>query len=280
MKMCGKDSETKMSFKTPSKTVNLRMGKAKAAIETSKNKTVSETPRKNISEKPRKMKAPKKFSNDPLLSVKVFCSVCDTVYAMSGLRKHIAHKHKLTLTQYRIQFGEPRKQIIHLVHHSCNICKKTVLFDTDDISKHVTKFHKMSYTTYAKQYMEKGSGFSKSSSSPKTPSASKSSSPVPPTPTQSKNLKKKMSKAASTPSPKTSMKSSSPVLPPTPPATPPVNIKREPVEENVPSQTHMDNIGTPSPSSSTSLVLIQCDVCFKIFSKNIQLKVHKKKNHS
>ena len=169
MKMCGStDVESATSFKAPGKTVHLKMGQVKT-----------------ISEKPRKLKPRKRMSNDPHHQVKVFCAVCDQVYQMSGLRKHVAHKHGLTLTRYREMYGDLRKQIIQLVHHACVLCKQVLLLDTEDISKHVSKKHKMGYRTYATRHMEKGSGIIKESDAKSPPSKSNSTNqrkPIAPQP--------------------------------------------------------------------------------------------------
>ena len=338
MKMCGSTStasDSKMTFKTPAKFVNLKMG--------SKNHISSE--------KPKKMKAPKTLSNDPQLSVKVFCNVCDKVFQMSGLRKHVASRHSLNMTNYKKIYGDPRKQIIQLIYHPCNLCKKVMLFDTVDISKHVTKKHSLLFNVYSKLHMEKGSGIIKKSKpsessipvkpipsgahkkkitlapnpsnvnaslmakksqitrtnsvAPKTPASNKvqtekktqtvkksekppawrahNSKLLSPKPksgvtkakTVAKDPRSNRSNNSKVLSPKPDTKKTkpapaskpaSPVLPPTPPATPPF-IKSEQTEINV-------------PITNTNLVIIKCDVCFKQFSKNIQLKAHMKKNHS
>ena len=303
------------------------------------------------------MKGSRPMSNDPCLNVKVFCNVCDGVYQMSGLRKHIAHRHKMTKSAYIAGFGDIRKQIISLVYHACGICKKTMLLDTDIISKHTTKTHRIGYTAYAIKHMKKNSGlikkdknpaakiakkkpeagtpapqkyddkfwknilFKKNSVSPtnsSSPSSSKSQAPAssnlvskpltkvaPKTPAKrpspsdktpakrsspSKTVGKspvtetprpatRLSSRKSIPSPKPA--SSSPVLPPTPPATPPTPpiIKGEPVVKKEKEDVSMTKINSPS-SAKNQLVVIQCDICFKTFSKNIQLRAHTRKNHS
>ena len=306
-KMCGSGSmetDSKIAFTDPRKKVNLKMPHDKI-----------------VSENPRKMKPRRRMSNDPQQSVKVFCAVCDQVYQMSGLRKHVAHKHGLTLTRYREMYGDLRKQIIQLVHHACVLCKQVLLLDTEDISKHVSKKHKMGYRTYATRHMEKGSGIIKESDAKSPPSKSNSTNQrkpiaaqpkpsVPKTspPTASKTPKANLasrpvsnkssspssvSRSSPTPSRKKSAtrpssttaspsasRAASPLLPPTPPTTPPLlTVKTEPGVTSVKHEPMEAEEARPQPASTTSLVIIQCDVCFKIFSKNIQLKAHKKKNH-
>ena len=320
--MCGQRSTaTKMTFKTP-KPVNFKS--------------------QGFPEKNHKMKGSRPMSNDPCLNVKVFCNLCDGVYQMSGLRKHIAHRHKMTKSAYISGFGDIRKQIISLVYHSCGICKKTMLLDTDIISKHTTKKHKIGYTAYAGKYMRKNTGVirkekttavkvakeksSKTSSAPQSfgkefwqnilskksssttsnssASSNKSSTvskpvsrsspklapktpakkPSPPSkPVRKSPVTQTPRPAARTPSttkkttPSTKVAPSSPVLPPTPPATPPI-IKAEPVVKKEKEDIVMTDISTPAPVKN--LIVIQCEICSKTFSKNIQLRAHTRKNHS
>ena len=93
------------------------------------------------------------FSNDPAKSVKTFCCLCDQVVTVSGLRKHVKAHHKITLTQYKELYGDHRKQIIQLVYHRCAFCKKSILLDTDIMSKHLKKAHQASYKEYLVKYM-------------------------------------------------------------------------------------------------------------------------------
>ena len=248
-----------VEFKTPGKVVNLKMGGAK-----------------NESEKPRKMRGAKLFSNDPLMSVKVFCNLCDNVYAMSGLRKHLAHKHSMTATKYASLFGHPRKQIIQKIYHNCAICKEEMLLDTDFISRHTQKQHRLGYTSYTRHNMNKGSGLINGGDKTVGPVMRhfgwRSNPRRKPKP-QKQETQESSSMPEMTPAKKSS--SSALVMPPTPPATPP-NTDCVKVE---PEETPDILVDTPLPSSSTSLVIIQCDLCFKIFDKNIKLKAHKKKNH-
>ena len=321
--MCGQlSTASKMTFKTP-KPVNFKS--------------------QGIPENTHKMKGSRPKSNDPCLNVKVFCNLCDGVYQMSGLRKHIAHRHKMTKSAYIAAFGDLKKQIISLVYHSCGICKKTILLDTEIISKHTTKKHKIGYTAYAGKYMKKNSGLIKKenktsvkkvekkkpstatsapqsfgkefwqnilskksgsstsksvSSSSKSPAASKpvsKSSPklAPKTPakksmpaskparksplTQTPSPATRTMATSKKPTPSTKPRPSSPVLPPTPPATPPI-IKSEPVVKKEKEDIVMTDISTPAPVKN--LIVIQCEICSKTFSKNIQLRAHTRKNHS
>ena len=142
------------------------------------------------SEKARKMKPAKQLSADPLLSCRVFCNICDRLYFLSGLRKHVAHKHSITYTEYKLRHGgEPKRQIINTVYHPCRLCKKVVLLDTTELGKHL-KEHKLGYTQYVKEHMKKGSGLINSKTVPAcsstsrkvAPTQSKVKPPVPATP--------------------------------------------------------------------------------------------------
>ena len=93
------------------------------------------------------------FSNDPTKCVKTFCCMCDQVVTITGLRKHVKGHHKITLTQYKELYGDHKKQILQLVHHKCFFCKKSLLLDTDEISTHLKKVHKVTYKDYLVTYM-------------------------------------------------------------------------------------------------------------------------------
>ena len=312
--MCGQLSTvSKMTFKTP-KPVNFKS--------------------QGIPENTQKMKGSRPKSNDPCLNVKLFCNLCDGVYQMSGLRKHIAHRHKMTKSDYIAAFGDIKKQIISLVYHSCGICKQTMLLDTDIISKHTTKKHKVGYTAYAGKYMRKKSGLIKKekmsvkkvskkiSSPPKSfgkefwqnilskksgsstsdsklssnkslaapKPVSKASPKLAPKTPAKKSKPARKSPVNQTPSPATrthsTFKKSSPstkpapssqVFPPTPPATPPI-IKEERVVKKEKEDVVMTEVSAPTVAKN--LIVIQCEICSKTFSKNIQLRAHTRKNHS
>ena len=202
------------------------------------------------SEKPRKMRAAKQMSNDPNMSCRVFCNMCDKLYILSGLRKHVAKKHSITFTEYKRRHGDPKRQIINMVYHSCRLCKKRVILDTEELSKHL-KVHKLGYTQYMKEHMEKGSGLIR-------PRSVSSSPPVSPQPrTQFPTV---------------------PSLPPTPPPSPPLtipSIKKEPQE----TLSYFPVKEEPVEVISPSMVIIQCHQCFRVFKQNKQLLVHMKKNH-
>ena len=101
------------------------------------------------------MKNSKVFSNDVRKSCKTFCCECDKVVTLSGMRKHVKTWHQMTFTAYKELYGRPRMQIIQLVHHKCAFCKSSILFDTDDMSKHMKKKHQTSYREYIARYMTK-----------------------------------------------------------------------------------------------------------------------------
>ena len=94
------------------------------------------------------MRPSRQLSNDPNMSCRVFCNICDRLYFLSGLRKHVAHKHSITFTEYKLRYGgDPKRQIINTVYHPCLLCKKVVLLDTDELGKHL-KEHKLGYTAW------------------------------------------------------------------------------------------------------------------------------------
>ena len=264
----------------------------------SQSRTLKMRSKMKSSEKPHKMKAAKKLSSDPLLSCRVFCNICDRLYFLSGLRKHVAHKHSITYTEYKLRYGgDPKRQIINTVYHPCLLCKKVVLLDTTELGKHL-KEHGLGYTQYMKEHMKKGSGLitasrvtaSSSSSSKAAPTQRRVQPPVPATPagprtrSQSKLSPVQSHTSISPATPRslrtpvqTSAPSSDLILPPSPPITPPA-IKKEP-QEILPyfavKQEPMEVVEAVSPG----LVIIQCDLCFKVFKHNMQLRGHMRKSH-
>ena len=78
-------------------------------------------------------------------------------------------------------------------------------------------------------------------------------------------------------SPSTKPTPSSQVFPPTPPATPPI-IKEERVVKKEKEDVVMTEVSAPTVAKN--LIVIQCEICSKTFSKNIQLRAHTRKNHS
>jgi hypothetical protein len=101
------------------------------------------------------MKNSKVFSNNLRMSSKTFCCECDKVVTLSGMRKHVKTWHKMTFTAYKELYGNPRMQIIQLVYNKCAFCQSSILFDTEDMSKHMKKKHKTSYKEYITRYMTK-----------------------------------------------------------------------------------------------------------------------------
>ena len=86
-------------------------------------------------------KISKLYSNNPKMCCKTFCCGCDKVVTLSGMSKHVRTWHQMTLTEYKELYGNPRKQIIKAVHHKCALCLSSILFDTNDMSKHLKKTH-------------------------------------------------------------------------------------------------------------------------------------------
>ena len=99
---------------------------------------------------------PEVFSDDPTKTCKTFCCSCEQIVTLSFLRRHIKARHQMTAKEYRELYGDPRKQVIKLIYHKCKLCKQSILLDTDDLSKHMNKLHKMAYKEYVDRNMKKG----------------------------------------------------------------------------------------------------------------------------
>ena len=188
------------------------------------------------------------MSNDPLMGVRVFCAVCDHDVALSGLKSHL-RSHQVTLSQYTKVYGDPRKEIVTKVHHSCAICSQVMLLNSFDISKHVRK-HQLSFTAYAKKFMKRGEGLLPSSSSSKKTPEPKEASEKP---------KRRVSFAEAICAVKLYSPSESP----------------EEVQHAVPYLTLDEDQEDIVDSAS---VKIECHICFKSFKMNKQLSAHMKRH--
>ena len=124
-------------------------------IESKQHNSKNMTTAKSGTEITPKIKNSKVFSNNVRKSCKTFCCVCNKVVTLSGMRKHVKTWHQMTFTAYKELYGNPRMQIIQIVYHKCAFCQSSILFNTDDMSKHMKKKHQTSYKEYIYRYMTK-----------------------------------------------------------------------------------------------------------------------------
>ena len=183
----------------------------------------------------------KQYSDKLADCVKTFCCECDQVVALSGIRKHLSGVHKMTLTEYRGLYGNPEKQIIRMVFHSCGVCKKDVVLDYLQLVKHLRKEHSIkgkAFTEYNNKFLKmiriRNQG--KRSISPRS--------------------KKAMQKVED-----------SVILAST---TPPTST---PITKEDPSPI------TISSTSPRVAPVPTCSLCSKLFKSNMQLKMHTRREH-
>ena len=103
-------------------------------------------------------KAEKMFNVDPSMTCKIFCCLCDKVVPLSSIKNHTKSEHKMTLTEYKELCGNPKKQIIKVVYHRCALCQRTVLFDPNEMYKHLKRKHQISYKLYITKYIKQQPG--------------------------------------------------------------------------------------------------------------------------
>ena len=82
-----------------------------------------------IKEKTKVVAMNRVYSNRMEDSVKTFCWECDQAISLSGLTKHLRGVHKKSVVDYREMYGEPKKQLLRLVHHKCGVCQEAILLD-------------------------------------------------------------------------------------------------------------------------------------------------------
>ena len=76
---------------------------------------------------------PTMISNDCADYVVVECNLCGAHKTITNLRAHTKSAHKLTITEYKKQFGQLAP--VQVVMHKCGICSELVLLDSDQISE-------------------------------------------------------------------------------------------------------------------------------------------------
>ena len=185
------------------------------------------------------------YSNRMEDSVKTFCWDCDQAISLSGLTKHLRGVHKKSVVDYREMYGEPKKQLLRLVHHKCGFCKEDILLDYLLLVKHLRKAHNIrgaATSEYNRKYMDM---------------------------IQPRKLKGKETpvkeQVASFPTPP-----STPFAVPKPPSSLPTSS---------PSSSTSSS-PTPSPTSSPRLAPVpQCTPCARQFKSNMHLKMHLRKDH-
>ena len=197
-----------------------------------------------------KVLANRMYSNRMEDSVKTFCWECDQAISLSGLTKHLRGVHKKSVVEYREMYGEPKKQLLRLVHHKCGVCNEDILLDYLVLVKHLRKAHNIrgsATSEYNSKYMDM--------IQPKIRKMKSNETPV-----------KLQSAAFSTPP-------STPFAVPKPPSSLP---------SSSPSSSLTSSLSSPtsSPKSSPRLAPVpQCTPCDRQFKSNMHLKMHIRKEH-
>jgi len=92
-------------------------------------------------------------SNDFADYTLVECKICLIHTPMTRLRSHTKSAHKVTITEYKAQFGPDLVPIVP-VYHRCGICEELVLLDSDHIAVHLKKpGHYITHKNYNEGYM-------------------------------------------------------------------------------------------------------------------------------
>ena len=187
------------------------------------------------------------YSNKMEDSVKTFCWECDQAISLSGLTKHLRGVHKKSVLEYREMYGEPKKQLLRLVHHKCGVCNEDILLDYLVLVKHLRKAHNIrgvATSEYNSKYMDM---------------------------IQPKKFKAKKTPMKEQPVASFSTPPSTPFAVPKPPSSLP---------SSSPSSSLTSSSPTPSPTSSPRVAPVpQCTPCARQFKSNMHLKMHLRKEH-
>jgi len=93
------------------------------------------------------------ISNDFADYTLVECKICLIHTPMTRLRSHTKSTHKVTITEYKAQFGPDLFPIVP-VYHRCGICEELVLLDSDHIAVHLKRpGHFITHKNYNDGYM-------------------------------------------------------------------------------------------------------------------------------
>jgi len=93
------------------------------------------------------------ISNDFADYTLVECKICLIQIPMTRLRSHTKAAHKITITEYKAQFGPDLVPVVP-VYHRCGICEELVLLDSDHVAVHLKKpGHYISHKNYNEGYM-------------------------------------------------------------------------------------------------------------------------------
>ena len=95
----------------------------------------------------------RRYSNDMRDACKTICQICGASVFLATMRGHTRGKHKVTIDEYKRQYGNHRDMITEKVYHKCGICFETVLLDSDDINGHLKRYHSISHKNYNAEYM-------------------------------------------------------------------------------------------------------------------------------
>jgi hypothetical protein len=97
--------------------------------------------------------SPNMISNDCADYVLVKCNLCGEHKTITNLRAHTKSAHKLTITEYKKQYGQLVP--VKVVMHKCGICSELILLDSDQIAAHLKiPGHNISHKKYNTAYMQ------------------------------------------------------------------------------------------------------------------------------
>ena len=63
-----------------------------------------------------------------------------TIFFLTGLHNHTRNKHKMSITNYKQQYG--KLELVELVQHKCQLCAEVITLDADEVARHVKRSHR------------------------------------------------------------------------------------------------------------------------------------------
>ena len=128
----------------------------KIAFKILQNQKMTET-KKNLSSRQLKsatiVSERRRYSNNMSNAVNTACRICSDIVTAMRMRKHVKVKHNMNIKEYRKLYGEVYSNLLEPVfYHKCELCRKDVLLDGDEIRQHAS-LHKISLKEYNLKYI-------------------------------------------------------------------------------------------------------------------------------
>ena len=85
-------------------------------------------------------------------SVQSQCQLCSKPQDFKKMRLHTKLIHGVNIKDYKKKYGPIIDNIVKIIYHTCRICSKDVLLDSDTLGNHV-RTHGITHKAYSQKYI-------------------------------------------------------------------------------------------------------------------------------